>query len=80
LVKSKIVERLELIENGITKKTKRKMRGANWQKLNERGPVGISSLDGGGIVSAPILSKLIDTEHRAPSTRKIKSHKGVIPE
>ena len=77
LVKSKIVERLESIDNGSPRKAKRKLRGANWEKLNERGPVGISSLDGGGIVSAPVLSKLIDIEHRGPSRRKLKSHKGL---
>jgi hypothetical protein len=80
LVKSKIVERLESIDNGSPRKSKRKERGKNWEKLQERGPVGISSLDGGGIVSAPILSKIIDVDNRAPSSRKLKANKRVIPE
>lgn len=80
LVKSKIVERLESIDNGSPRKSKRKARGKNWEKLQERGPVGISSLEGGGIVSAPILSKIIDVDNRAPSRRKLKANKRVIPE
>lgn len=41
------------------RQTKRKKRGSNWEKLGERGPVGIDTIPGGGLVSAPIAGKAL---------------------
>lgn len=51
-----------LVAQRKNKKGKRKRKGRNvqgWEKLKERGVLGISSLDGGGIVSAPIAGKAL---------------------
>lgn len=37
-----------------SKKSKRKIRGSKFEKLRERGVMGIDTLPGGGLVSAPI--------------------------
>jgi len=58
LPRSAIIQRLGSLDNGSPRRSKRKARGAKWERLTERGVIGLSSLDGGGIVSASALSKM----------------------
>lgn len=48
------MERFSEMEN---RSPKRRKRGKRWEKLAERGPIGIDTLPSGGIVSAPIVAK-----------------------
>jgi hypothetical protein len=47
------------IPDQVYRKTKRKKRGSNWENLSERGPVGIDTLSGGGLVSAEVSGKAL---------------------
>lgn len=58
IAKSVLMERFSDIEN--RSPGKRRKKGKRWEKLGERGPIGITATPNLGITSAPITAKLMD--------------------
>lgn len=72
VTKSLIMERFSEIEN--RQPSKRKKRGKRWEKLQERGPIGLVATPNLGITSSPITMKLMDAstevKNRLGSSRR----------
>lgn len=73
VTKSLLMERFSDLETHSPRK--RRKRGKRWEKLDERGPVGITATPNLGITSAPITIKLMDAsievKQRIATSRKL---------